>query len=415
MDEAKRRAASYDVYAEFPRLEDAGMPATYTPSCILVTGVAGFIASHVAIRLARLYPHYRIVGVDKISYCSDAKYVTEPLANCTNFRFVQANVCDYSTMVALMKEESIDTVLHLAGQSHVDLSFREGGAMLSTMDNMMGTATLLEAARHLEVKRFIHCSTDEVYGEGDAESKNEFNEETQMLPNNPYAATKAGADLLVQSFYRSFKFPVIITRGNNVYGPHQFYDKVIPKFVTQLLMGRQITVHGQGRVTRNFLHVQDTASAFDAILHRGEVGESYNIAGKTEKSIVDIASDILLALGLASRRDELVTFVQDRAHNDACYPITNQKLRALGWKEQIPWDFGLAQTVTWFQLRVARLADDAGGGSMSVLQYLEAHGQWKTELPHPEGVGALPSLTKAQQHRTDTEREAVAAACVPAI
>jgi len=347
VEQAKR----YNVYGDFPPLPDL-IAHKYTPTSILVTGAAGFIASHVAIRLARLYPKYRIIGVDKMSYCSDERNIVEPLKECTNFRFVKGNICDYDHMLHLMREEKVDTVMHLAAQSHVDLSFKEGGPRQFVLDNVQGTASLLEAARTVNVKRFLHCSTDEVYGEGSFENRIDFDEDAKMRPNNPYSASKAGADLLAQSFYQSYGFPVVITRGNNVYGPHQFYEKVVPKFIAQLKSGRKITIHGSGGNTRNFLHVQDTASAFDAVLHCGDVGAAYNIGGRNEKTVLSVAADLLLVLGLDHRCQELVQYVADRAHNDACYPISNGKLLELGWREQISWELGLANTVTWFLERL---------------------------------------------------------------
>lgn len=346
IEEAQARAKTYDVYRDFPVMQN--LSHQYTPTSILVTGAAGFIASHVAIRLARLYPKYRVVAVDKISYCSDETNVTEPLRDCGNFRFVKADICDFDFILQIMEEEKVDTVMHLAAMSHVDLSFKEGGPRQFVLDNVYGTASLLEASRKVGVRRFVMCSTDEVYGEGSFEKRAIFDEKHPLAPNNPYAASKAGADVLAQSFWKSFKFPVIITRGNNVYGQHQFYEKVVPKFVAQLMSGRQITVHGSGGNTRNFLHVQDTASAFDVILHCGELGEAYNIGGSTEKSVLDVAADLLLILGLEERGPELVQFVADRAHNDACYPITSNKLQDLGWREQHSWEFGLVMTAAFF-------------------------------------------------------------------
>lgn len=363
--EAQDSVKTYDVYKDFPKLDHL-VEHKYTPSRILVTGVAGFIASHVSIRLSRLYPQYRVIGVDKISYCSDVQNVLGPLSNCSNFRFVIMDVCNYEGLMSLMKEEKIDTVLHLAAQSHVDLSFKEGGPRTFVRDNIEGTASILEAARMVGVKRFIYCSTDEVYGEGTFGDRIVFDETQKINPTNPYSATKAAADVLAQVFYKSFGFPVIITRGNNVYGPHQFYEKLIPKFITQLKMGRKITVHGNGGTSRNFLHVQDTASAFDAVLHCGELGNVYNIGGRNEKTVLDVAGDLLLIMGLQDRQDELVQFVKDRAHNDMCYPITNAKLCSLGWQEQLSWEFGLVNTAT-FVLR--QLRDE----SRDLSKVLEAH------------------------------------------
>lgn len=365
MERARREAESYDIYRKFPDLP-ALAPRVYVPERVLVTGTAGFIASHVAIRLVRLYPQYHVVGVDRVSYCSDERYCTEPLADCPNFRFVQVDICDYERILHLMKEERIDTVLHLAAQSHVDLSFKDGGPRAFVMDNVLGTASLLEASRKVGVKRFVMCSTDEVYGEGSFDNRVTFDESHALMPINPYAGSKAGAEILAQSFHRSFGFPVVITRGNNVYGPHQFYEKVIPKFIAQLQSGRKLTIHGGGETTRNWLHVQDTASAFDAVLHCGRVGEAYNIGGRNEKAVVDIASDLLLLLGLDGRWEELVSYVEDRAHNDACYPISNGKLRALGWTEQHSWEFGLANTTAWVVERLRAAGRDIGS-------LLEAH------------------------------------------
>jgi len=363
--QAKAHAKTYELYRDFPPLPEL-VEHSFAPTSILVTGAAGFIASHVAIRLARLYPHYRVIGVDKMSYASDERNITAPLKDCTNFRFVKADVCDYKSMLQLMEEEKVDTVMHLAAQSHVDLSFKEGGPQQFVIDNVLGTASLLEAAKKLKIRRFVHCSTDEVYGEGSFENRVDFDEDAKLEPNNPYAASKAGADFLAQSFYKSFGFPVVITRGNNVYGPHQFYEKVVPKFIAQLKSGRQITIHGSGGMTRNFLHVQDTASAFDAVLHCGVVGEAYNIGGKNEKSVMELAADLLLTLGLDGRREELVSYVADRAHNDACYPITNAKLHSLGWREQLSWEFGLANTADWFLQQL-----DSEGRDLT--KVLEAH------------------------------------------
>ncbi|CAK0816670.1 unnamed protein product, partial [Prorocentrum cordatum] len=246
------------------------------------------------------------------------------------------------------------------------------------------------AARKRGIGRFIYCSTDEVYGEGSLEDRVEFFEGSLIAPSNPYAATKAGADLLAQAFCRSFGMPVIVTRGNNVYGPHQFYEKVIPKFIAQLKSGRQVTIHGSGGNTRNFMHVQDTASAFDCILHSGSVGQVYNISGRNEKTIVEVAADILLTLGSEGRCRELVAHVADRAHNDACYPIAGAKLAELGWHEEHSWEFGLANTVAWFSDRLGSRACDVG-------RFLSAHPSHRaSDAPlEPRGRGAGADAAEA--------------------
>eukprot|EP00927_Polykrikos_kofoidii_P049215 TRINITY_DN4330_c0_g2_i1.p1 TRINITY_DN4330_c0_g2~~TRINITY_DN4330_c0_g2_i1.p1 ORF type:complete len:438 (-),score=30.70 TRINITY_DN4330_c0_g2_i1:240-1553(-) len=366
-DQARERVKDYDVYKQFPLLPSLARQR-YTPEgAVLVTGAAGFIASHVAIRLARLYPSYRVIGLDRISYCSDERFVIDPLADCVNFRFVRADVCDYKVILELMREERVDTVLHLAAQSHVDLSFKTGGPQQFVRDNVQGTASLLEASRAVGVRRFVMCSTDEVYGEGSFDNRVSFDESSSVLPTNPYSASKAGAEAIARSFYKSFGFPVVITRGNNVFGPHQFYEKCIPKFIAQLRLGRKLTIHGNGLTTRNFLHVQDTASAFDTVLHCGEDGEAYNIGGVSEKSVLDVAADLLLLMGLEDRQHELVEFVVDRPHNDACYPIVCAKLRSLGWREQLSWEFGLANTASWF---LERLRSNQG---RDLSRFIDAH------------------------------------------
>jgi len=230
----------------------------------------------------------------------------------------------------------------------VDNSF--GNSFQFTRTNIYGTHVLLESAKNCKtITRFIHVSTDEVYGEGEDFDTDPMEEEHVLEPTNPYAATKAGAEFLVKSYHRSFKLPCVITRGNNVYGPHQYPEKLIPKFTNQLLRGMSVTLHGDGSNTRNFLYVEDVARAFDFILHKGIVGHIYNIGGENEQPNVQVAKDLIKILGKSDEEDELVSFVPDRKFNDLRYTINSSKLHKLGWTEQMSWEEGLANTVEWYE------------------------------------------------------------------
>jgi len=306
----------------------------------------GFIASHVAILLCKKYPQYKVVVYDKLDYCACLENLCD-IRDLPNFKFVKGDISCTDLVNFVFKEEKIDTVMHFAAQTHVDNSF--GNSFTFTQSNIFGTHVLLESAKNCDtIKRFLHVSTDEVYGEGEDFDAKPMDEEHILEPTNPYAATKAGAEFLVKSYHRSFKLPCIITRGNNVYGPHQFPEKLIPKFTNQLLRDRPVTLHGDGSNTRNFLFVEDVARAFDVILHKGEIGKIYNIGGANEISNKDVAKTLIKLMGKADREEALMTFVPDRKFNDLRYTINSGKLHELGWKEQVTWEEGLAKTVEWY-------------------------------------------------------------------
>ena len=322
----------------------------------------GFIASHVAILLCNKYPEYNIVVYDKLDYCSCLANLDE-LKDLPNFKFVKGDITSPDLVSYVLKSEKIDTVMHFAAQTHVDNSF--GNSFAFTHSNIYGTHVLLESAKCCEtMKRFIHVSTDEVYGEGEDFETDPMTEEHILEPTNPYAATKAGAEFLVKSYFRSFKLPVLITRGNNVYGPHQFPEKLIPKFTNQLLKELPLTIHGDGTNTRNFLYVKDVANAFDVILHKGTPGHIYNIGGKNEVSNKEVAKLLLKMLKPeVTEEDESkwITFVPDRKFNDLRYTINSSKLHELGWVETMSWDEGLMTTVDWYKKYTSRYGniDDA--------------------------------------------------------
>jgi len=327
---------------------------TYTPKNVLITGGAGFIASHFVIRLVKNYPQFTVVNMDMLSYCSCHENVTAEIGDAPNYKFVKGDITSGDLVNFVLDTYDIDTIVHFAAQTHVDNSF--GNSFQFTHNNIMGTHVLLESAKNHNIKRFIHVSTDEVYGEGEAE-ESEMMEEHVLEPTNPYAATKAGAEFLVKAYHRSFNLPTIITRGNNVYGPHQFPEKLVPKFTNQLLRGRPVTLHGDGSNTRNFLYVKDVAEAFDVILHKGKVGSIYNIGGSNELSNLAVARRIIEVLGMADRAESLISFVEDRHFNDLRYTIDTSKLQALGWVENTSWEDGLRETIEWYKVHTARFGD----------------------------------------------------------
>uniref|UniRef100_A0A452ZFS9 NAD(P)-binding domain-containing protein n=1 Tax=Aegilops tauschii subsp. strangulata TaxID=200361 RepID=A0A452ZFS9_AEGTS len=317
--------------------------ATYEPKNILITGAAGFIASHVANRLVRNYPRYNIVILDRVDYCSSLRNL-DPSRGSPNFKFVRGDIASADLVNHLLVTESIDTVMHFAAQTHVDNSF--SSSFEFTKNNVYGTHVLLEACKQVKIRRFIHVSTDEVYGETDLNAVVGNHEESRLLPTNPYSATKAGAEMLVMAYARSYNLPVITTRGNNVYGPNQFPEKLVPKFALLAMRGLPLPVYGNGSNARSYLYCEDVAEAFDVVLHIGEVGHVYNIAAAKERGVVDVARDICEILGVDP--EKAIRFVEDRPFNDQRYFVDGEKMRRLGWSERTTWEEGLRKTVEWY-------------------------------------------------------------------
>lgn len=314
---------------------------TYVPRAILVTGGCGFIGSNFVKYLVSRFESLSVINYDRMTYCSRAPDVSSPL-----YKLYKSNLTDADTLMQVLQNHNIDTVVHFAAQTHVDRSF--GNSMVFTDDNVRGTHTLLECVRaYGKLKRFIHISTDEVYGEVNDEHEG-CKEQSLLNPTNPYAATKAAAEFLVRSYGHSFNLPFIITRGNNVYGEYQYPDKLIPKFVNHLLDGEKLPIHGVGNSRRNFIHVEDVCSAVWDTIRFGSIAEIYNIGSDDEFSVMDIASRLTKALRPEEDSNSLFEHVRDREFNDYRYCIDTQKLRELGWRPKVSFEDGLKRVISWY-------------------------------------------------------------------
>ncbi|XP_019197573.1 PREDICTED: trifunctional UDP-glucose 4,6-dehydratase/UDP-4-keto-6-deoxy-D-glucose 3,5-epimerase/UDP-4-keto-L-rhamnose-reductase RHM1-like [Ipomoea nil] len=363
-------------------------PTPYVPGNILITGAAGFIASHVTNRLVTRYPNYRIVGLDKLDYCSNLANLNPSLSS-PNFKFVKADVTSADLINYVLSEERFDTVMHFAAQTHVDNSF--GNSFEFTNNNIYGTHVLLEACKVTGgVRRFIHVSTDEVYGETDLLTDVGNPEASRLLPTNPYSATKAGAEMLVMAYHRSYGLPTITTRGNNVYGPNQFPEKLIPKFILLAMKGERLPVHGDGTNVRSYLYSDDVAEAFDVILHKGVIGHVYNIGTRKERRVLDVAEDVCKLFGRSSK--EAIETVHDRPFNDKRYFLDDQKLKQLGWEETTPWEEGLKKTLEWYTNH-----SDWWGG---VTPALHPHPKVSIAMPSHDYDGALQLLARGRNMGT---------------
>lgn len=318
----------------------------YIPKKILITGGCGFIASHVIIHLVNNYPDYMIVNIDRLSYCSSLKNLLS-IENKPNYKFYLMDITSVNEMEKIFEIEQFDTIMHFAAQTHVDNSF--GNSFKFIEDNIKGTHVLLELAKKYNIKRFVHVSTDEVYGETDSN----VSEHTILNPTNPYAASKAGAELLVNSYNISFKLPTIITRGNNVFGPHQYPEKLIPKFINMLSRNMDLPIHGSGEESRNFIYIDDVVSAFEYILHTGKIGEIYNIGTDYQISNNEVADKLIHIFGDKNKKYH----VENRCFNDKRYLIDNSKLKQLGWDVRVSFDEGLSKTVEWYNKNIDHWGD----------------------------------------------------------
>ncbi|CAF3430005.1 unnamed protein product [Rotaria socialis] len=329
-------------------LHRANMKASYTLEQnevrrLLVTGGCGFIGSNFINYWLKAYPQDYIVNVDKLDTCSNIHNVEQ--SDSPKYKLVVASINNKDLMLHLMKQYDITHVVHFAAQTHVDTSF--GNSILFTESNIFGTHCLLEASRiYNKLRKFIHISTDEVYGEWPAGS---CHETAVLNPTNPYAATKAAAEFLVKSYGESFKLPYVITRGNNVYGPYQFTEKVIPRFITLIMNDEKMTIQGDGKQVRNFIYVTDTVRAVDLVIRKGKLKMIYNIGSKDEIKVMEIATILLKLMKPEAKVEDYIIYVKDRYFNDCRYSVMTDALESLGWKQEIKFDEGIRETIKWYQ------------------------------------------------------------------
>lgn len=312
---------------------------------LLVTGGCGFIGSNF-INVVYEKNKYNIINFDAMYYCANELNINQHIRESSNYKFIHGNLRDQNFIKYILNDNKITHIVHFAAQSHVDNSF--DNSLEYTYDNIVGTHTLLEECRKYgKIELFIHVSTDEVYGESLLEDSLHKNEQSVLCPTNPYAATKAGAELIAQSYYHSYKMPIIISRGNNVYGPNQYPEKIIPKFIKLLQENKKVTIQGDGSCVRGFLHSYDTAKAFECILEKGDVGQIYNIGcdSHMEYSVMDIAKILIKLIKNTDNYEEWIEYIPDRPFNDKRYFISNQKLKNLGWNIQMDFMEGLKKLI----------------------------------------------------------------------
>jgi dTDP-glucose 4,6-dehydratase len=304
---------------------------------VLITGGAGFIGSHFTEYLLSQYPDYEVRVLDALTYAGRRENLAA-VEGDPRFTFIHGDVRDKQTVREAM--QGAHYVVHFAAETHVDRSILDPNAFITT--DVYGTFVMLETARQVGVERFVHVSTDEVYG---AIEQGAFTEESPLRPSSPYAASKAGADLLAQAYARTYGLPVLIVRPCNTFGPRQYPEKLIPFFTVRALHDQPLPLYGDGQQRRDWLYVGDHVRAIDIVLHRGQVGEAYNIAGGNERANVEVSRLILHTLG---KPESLIQFVKDRPAHDRRYALDDSKLRALGWRPEADFETALRETVLWY-------------------------------------------------------------------
>ena len=306
---------------------------------ILVTGGAGFIGSCFVRHMLNKHQDYKIINIDALTYAGNIANLDD-VKNNPNYTFVHGNICDKKLVRELISE--CDAVVNFAAESHVDRSITNPEIFIET--NVQGTLNLLQASKELGVDRYLQVSTDEVYGT--LGKTGYFYETTPLAPNSPYSASKASADMLTRAYYETYKLPVLNTRCSNNYGPYQYPEKLIPFFISQLLKGEKVPVYGDGLNVRDWLYVYDHCEAIDTVLHKGKVGEVYNIGGHNEKTNMEITHLILEAMG---KDESSIKYVQDRLGHDRRYAISNDKITSeLGWKPSLTFEQGIKITIDWY-------------------------------------------------------------------
>lgn len=314
---------------------------------LLVAGGAGFIGSNFIHHMIKTYPDYEIVNYDKLTYAGNLDNHKEIEGN-PKYKFVQGDITDLDKLNSVIKENSITHVINFAAETHVDRSIH-GGAKEFVLTNSLGVQMILDAVKENNIELFVNVSTDEVYGALALDAKEKFTEKTPIWPNMPYAAAKAGGDLMCNAYFVTHKVPVVVTHCSNNYGPYQFPEKLIPYFVFKLLNGEKVPVYGDGLHVRDWIHALDHSRALDLLLHKGVPGEIYNIGSDNERSNIEVTKMILSIMGFGEERIE---YIQDRPGHDRRYAIDASKIMNLGWEPLYPRDKfeqGLKETIEWYK------------------------------------------------------------------
>lgn len=307
---------------------------------LLVTGGAGFIGSNFVRRTLENHPNYRVVAFDKLTYAGNLDNLSTVESN-PNYAFVQGDIADRETVRAAIEQYNIDTIVNFAAETHVDRSILTPDAFIDT--NSRGVFVLLDAAVKHNIGRFLHVSTDEVYG---SIPEGFFKEGDTLEPNSPYSASKAAGDLMVRAFHVTYGLDAVVTRGSNTYGPYQYPEKLMPLFITNAIDDESLPLYGDGMQVRDWLHVDDHCSGIDVVLHKGVAGEAYNLGGENERHNIDV---IRMMLSIMGKPESLIRPVQDRPGHDRRYALDNTKVRALGWSHSVTFEQGLEQTIRWYQ------------------------------------------------------------------
>ena len=310
---------------------------------ILVTGGAGFIGSNFVKYMLKNFD-YKIINYDKLTYAGNLENLTD-IEKYPNYKFVKGDICDKDFAENTIKEFNIDTIINFAAESHVDRSIL--GAKDFIVTNVLGTQTLLDIAKSVGIEKYLQVSTDEVYGSLPEDKKElKFTEQNPVTTNSPYSASKASADLLCNAYYHTHKLPVLITRCSNNYGPYQFPEKLIPLMIAKALDGQKLPVYGDGKNVRDWLYVEDHCSAICEVLHKGKIGDVYNIGGNNEWYNIDI---VKIILKLLNKSGEQILYVKDRPGHDRRYAIDSSKIQAeLGWKPAYRFENGIEATIKWY-------------------------------------------------------------------
>jgi dTDP-glucose 4,6-dehydratase len=334
---------------------------------LLITGGAGFIGSNLIHYLLEVEPNIRIINFDALTYAGNLANLAD-LSDHPRYQFVRGDVADREQVWAAMRLGVTD-IIHLAAESHVDRSIQDAAPFVRT--NVLGTQVLLEAARAFSIRKFVHVSTDEVYGS--LGPTGAFSECSPLQPNSPYAASKAGADLLVRAYHHTYKLPAVITRCSNNYGPYQFPEKIIPLFITNLLRDEPVPIYGDGLQVRDWIHVRDHCRGLYLAWQRGRVGEVYNFGGGCELTNLDLTRQLLRLLG---KPESLIRFVADRPGHDRRYALDCTKAKQeLGWRPEVPLDVGLAETIRWYQEHPEWIATVRNREYMNY--YQRQYGNWQ--------------------------------------